>query len=469
MNQKGFISVILTVVITALLVGGGTYVMVQDQAEEQITKVVQETTSNIQKQAQVQLETLNKKVEELELFAKEEAKKENLGLATWQTYINEEYDYSFQYPSDWLEPEVEPGRFEGEIFGTSLQRIGLGGTTSYEGEDGRKYYVNIYPYKSPEEISDKIVEFPMTSVKARATINGHKAMVIDSGGMCAYKYLLLFDEEYFISIFLNCGGESIENISIAYDMLYSIKFLNSVTSDWQVYNNSKYNFSITFPENWEGYQFEEKDNAVEFGFKEDDIFLISAMLPGEWEILKNETGPKPKYITENEDYVFVYSGSHDNKEENWDAAKKTESIIKTFKLLEDVSDWQTYTNNKQNFSFQYPSNWQILSDGEFDMSVGIIDGTKQYMRLIVNPDGFGPHFPDKSYALGRADGHLVVVSEETHEVNVNNDDEHYQIIASDNSDSVRPYFWMSFGEDTDDKIEWEKTVKKIITSLYLLD
>ena len=195
-KQKGFISIILAIVITAILAGGSTYVLVQDQAEKQITNAVQETSKNIQQQAQVQMEKLAERIEELEKETVIEKEKSNL-------------------------------------------------------EEGL------------------------------------------------------------------------------------------------VYKNNKYGFSLVFPENWQGYQFEEKDNGIYFGFPEQlDFWALGIMSHQGWDAIKNEEGPKPKYVTENDDYIFVYSTSHDEVPSLQGMLSEVKDIVETFKFLDNIVDWQTYTNEE---------------------------------------------------------------------------------------------------------------------------
>jgi|APSaa5957512622_1039677.scaffolds.fasta_scaffold03962_3 hypothetical protein len=203
-KQKGFISIILAIVITAILAGGSTYVLVQDQAEKQITNAVQETSKNIQQQAQVQMEKLAERIEELEKETVIEKEKSNL-------------------------------------------------------EEGL------------------------------------------------------------------------------------------------VYKNNKYGFSLVFPENWQGYQFEEKDNGIYFGFPEQlDFWALGIMSHQGWDAIKNEEGPKPKYVTENDDYIFVYSTSHDEVPSLQGMLSEVKDIVETFKFLDNIVDWQTYTNEELGISFKYP-------------------------------------------------------------------------------------------------------------------
>jgi hypothetical protein len=96
-KQEGFISIILTVIITALLVGGGTYYVSSKNVTNKISTAVTETGH----QYVGQIQKLDKKIEELEVKLEESIKKEEAKNSDWQTYKNDTYEYSIQYPSDW--------------------------------------------------------------------------------------------------------------------------------------------------------------------------------------------------------------------------------------------------------------------------------------------------------------------------------------------------------------------------------
>ncbi|MBT4209828.1 MAG: hypothetical protein HOE19_02875 [Candidatus Komeilibacteria bacterium] len=108
-KQDGFIGIILLIIITAGLAAGGTYVVLQDQSEKQITKAVEETTSNVKTQAQVQIDKLDDKIVELEeeLIEKQEKVKER--PSGWRSYYNPGGMFSFSYPIDWN--DKQPGLF----------------------------------------------------------------------------------------------------------------------------------------------------------------------------------------------------------------------------------------------------------------------------------------------------------------------------------------------------------------------
>jgi hypothetical protein len=93
-NQKGFIGIILTIIITALLIGGATYFW-QQQVN---TKLINDKTNQLQQQSQDQVKILQEKISDLEKAA---VLAENEDTNHWQTYTNEDLNISFDYPKTW--------------------------------------------------------------------------------------------------------------------------------------------------------------------------------------------------------------------------------------------------------------------------------------------------------------------------------------------------------------------------------
>lgn len=111
-----------------------------------------------------------------------------------------------------------------------------------------------------------------------------------------------------------------------------------------VYTNTKYGFTLQFPETWKGYtvkssifesEYFGKYESTLFGFPVDDaLFIISAFGKEQWAKMKAEEGPTPTYLGENNQYIFGYTSAQDAANDTMIARmQELGPIIKTFKLV----------------------------------------------------------------------------------------------------------------------------------------
>lgn len=110
-----------------------------------------------------------------------------------------------------------------------------------------------------------------------------------------------------------------------------------------VYYNSEFGFSLTFPKTWNGYSARNRvlnwgaqgnSNSVDFGFAiQDSLFNISVHSKDQWQKINSQEGPKPTYISENGQYVFAYAVAHDASDESITSRmKEIPGIIATFEI-----------------------------------------------------------------------------------------------------------------------------------------
>ncbi len=116
------------------------------------------------------------------------------------------------------------------------------------------------------------------------------------------------------------------------------------TASWKTYTNSKYGFSLNFPQTWEGYITKNRtlnwgslgtSDSIDFGFSiQNSLFNISIHTKNKWEQIKSTEGPTPAYLGENSQYVFGYSKAQDAANDTIIARmSEISTIIKTFKIV----------------------------------------------------------------------------------------------------------------------------------------
>lgn len=112
------------------------------------------------------------------------------------------------------------------------------------------------------------------------------------------------------------------------------------------YSNEEYGFSLMLTEDWEGFVVESREldwndfglsPSLDFGFTlEDDtfysLFNIAMLELDQWTAIQFSNTVIPSYLGENEAFIFVGSGGHDNPEELNDARFAVGQILESFTL-----------------------------------------------------------------------------------------------------------------------------------------
>ncbi len=110
------------------------------------------------------------------------------------------------------------------------------------------------------------------------------------------------------------------------------------TQQTNAYTNSKYGFSLVFPDAWAGYRAVEKTNDqnpyISFGIKDqDDVFAISVLTKAQYsEYLKGALQPS-HMIGQTETHVFLGGAAQDSTEAVKPIFSDVSSILSTFKLV----------------------------------------------------------------------------------------------------------------------------------------
>jgi hypothetical protein len=102
-----------------------------------------------------------------------------------------------------------------------------------------------------------------------------------------------------------------------------------------VYTDDSYDFSLTFPSSWNGYQASHdwgaKDSkGTAFSLNGSIMFLITIHSKQEWENIKKSGDPLPRYLGENTQYVYTYVSAQDYPGELVEQAKMKNSILSSF-------------------------------------------------------------------------------------------------------------------------------------------
>jgi len=175
-----------------------------------------------------------------------------------------------------------------------------------------------------------------------------------------------------------------------------------------------------------------------------------------------------------DDKFFVFKSS-------WQSADIHNQILSTFKFIEpvDTSDWKTYSSEKYKFSFKYPADFKIKTDtvritypnGKNWYRLELTDSSTPESPLIsfeVNPDGYGPFFPDKTYEIKELEnGKIEITNIVLEEKSENSDDGYTWIIPNSiKSNNGNDYFiQFIFKEDGKD---WESIFNQILSTIKFI-
>ena len=104
----------------------------------------------------------------------------------------------------------------------------------------------------------------------------------------------------------------------------------------------------------------------------------------------------------------------------------------------DISSWKKVTHEGYGFGLSYPKNYKYTdrikttySGGDVWYIVNVDDPSgKASLKFEMNPDGYGPIFPNEVWSLERGQNGLIVTREEVQPVTENNTGDRVLITAS---------------------------------------
>lgn len=112
-----------------------------------------------------------------------------------------------------------------------------------------------------------------------------------------------------------------------------------------IYTNSKYGFSLNFPQTWASYTTKNRklnwgtlgtSDSIDIGLSaSDSLFNVSVHTKNQWKQIKSAGGPTPTYLGENNLFVFGYTTAQDASNNTIiSRMKEIPAIVKTFEVLE---------------------------------------------------------------------------------------------------------------------------------------
>lgn len=153
----------------------------------------------------------------------------------------------------------------------------------------------------------------------------------------------------------------------------------------------------------------------------------------------------------------------------------TEPVATESSEADPTANWKTYTNKVFKFSFEYPSEYQ-LTDNLQESTDPLAWTTKKYIQLdnsinscsmsmMINPDGFGPWFPNKFLNLAYSfDTGFYVTTETSSTENLT--ENVYNLVLS-GTDSKAPYTFLAFANCPDNQTNrnyLDKLVRQILST-----
>lgn len=193
---------------------------------------------------------------------------------------------------------------------------------------------------------------------------------------------------------------------------------------WQTYRNEEYGFEVKYPGEWTG-RFGEnlslfrmqnyKTGDEKEGLNPSQVFLevfvisltnnsdyatrvsnaLSVNISGQIAIKGNraiaDISPYPGYdmYIPSGNNLIVLAGSYDGLDSK--SLNYIQQVYSTFKFIDvdEISDWQTYRNEKYRFEVKYPNEWEIEEGNTIrllDLSVSSLALRLEFESFKVSPD-----------------------------------------------------------------------------------
>ncbi len=160
-------------------------------------------------------------------------------------------------------------------------------------------------------------------------------------------------------------------------------------STWKTYRNEEYGFELVLSDDWKGYSVEKKGGFIEFylptTYSSDKVrlFTISTTTKANWEEYLKCDCPRPGYLMERDNIVFVTTRHQDPPRDLDKQYSQINQILSTFNFIDqtatssDISNWKTYRNEEYGFEFKYPSHLKVgqkINPLQFGDDLNYLDG-----------------------------------------------------------------------------------------------
>jgi len=129
--------------------------------------------------------------------------------------------------------------------------------------------------------------------------------------------------------------------------------IQSKVGPWPEYINDVLGFSLTFPEDWNGYLLTEGNGFIDFGFEDQNPGArINFISHEQWEQIRKENSEDLKYLGETEEYVFIYNLAIQFVDENIQSLiSQFPEITDSFTLLEGELIKKDYSLENEDIDF----------------------------------------------------------------------------------------------------------------------
>ena len=128
----------------------------------------------------------------------------------------------------------------------------------------------------------------------------------------------------------------------------------------------------------------------------------------------------------------------------------TSSLSEPTPTPDPTAAWQIYTNSKLGFSFRYPQDFTLQQDDLQDSLDHIPSPGKNFLNLknaqcnlslMINPDGFGPFFPNHALTVAYSDEKGLYVTDTIPNTENLTPDKHQIIVSGQNlTESINGVF-----------------------------